>query len=151
MSVPHELVRILLAEDNLDDITITKKALEEAGLVNQLFVVRDGEEALDFLHHRKQYQDPSSSPRPGLILLDLNMPKVNGLEVLARIKADPDLKIIPVIILTSSRREEDVVSGYGKGCNSFLQKPVEFEEFVKLVREIGLYWGVLNIPPPQHA
>ena len=139
------LIWILLVEDNPDDIMITKKAFKEAKILNQVQVVRDGEEAVDYLFHRGQYQDPKSSPTPGLILLDINMPKMNGLEVLAKIKQDAGLKRIPVVMLTSSKREEDVLKGYDNGCNSFLQKPVEFESFVQLVKEIGLYWALLNV------
>lgn len=143
------LIRVLLAEDNLDDVMITKKAFKEAGIINRLFVVRDGEEALDFLHQRGSHQNASESPRPGLILLDINMPKVNGLEVLKHIKNDSLLRTIPVVMLTSSKRDEDVVRGYDSGCNSFLQKPVEFEKFVDMVKQMGLYWGLLNVQAPS--
>ena len=144
-----ELVKILLIEDNLDDVMITKKALKEAKVVTEFYVVRDGQEALDFLQHKGQFQDPATSPKPGLILLDINLPKVNGLEVLAQIKQDPNLKRVPVIMLTVSKRDEDVTKGYDNGCNSFLQKPVEFDQFVQLVKEIGLYWGLLNVGSPN--
>ena len=146
-----ELTRILLAEDNTDDIVITQKALKQAKIINQLYIVRDGQEALDFLHHRAQYHDPSTAPKPGLILLDINMPKVNGLAVLADIKKDPELKRIPVVMLTVSKREEDILKGYENGCNSFLQKPVEFDHFVELVKQVGLYWGLLNVTIPATA
>ncbi len=142
------LITILLVEDNVDDITITKKALKEARILNDVYVVRDGQEAIDFLYHTGSYQDPATSPKPGLILLDINMPKMNGLEVLGRIKQNPDLKMIPVVMLTVSKREEDICKGYDNGCNSFLQKPVEFDRFVELVKEVGLYWGILNVRPP---
>jgi CheY-like chemotaxis protein len=155
MNVPTgkrgELVRILLAEDSLDDIMIMQKALKGAAIINQLYVVRDGQEALDFLQHQGAYQDASVSPRPGLILLDINMPKVTGIEVLKHIKQDPELKRIPVVMLTVSKRDEDVLSSYDNGCNSFLQKPVEFDRFVELVKQIGLYWGLLNIDAPDGA
>ena len=147
MGESNKLVKILLVEDNLDDIVIAQKAFKEAKLVNPLFVVRDGEEALEFLHQRGRYQNGASSPRPNLILLDINIPKVNGLEVLAHVKHDSELRRIPVIMLTSSRRDQDVVAGYTNGCNSFLQKPVEFERFVELVKQVGLYWGLLNVSP----
>ena len=143
------LVRILLVEDNVDDIMITQKALLEAKLANPLDVVRDGQEAIEYLSHQGQYQDSAVSPRPGLILLDINIPKMSGLEVLAYIKKQPDLKGIPVVMLTSSTRDRDVASSYEYGCNSFLQKPVEFERFVELVKQIGLYWGLLNVESPQ--
>lgn len=145
----QELVTILLVEDNLDDVLITQKALEEARMVNTVHVARDGEEALNFLFHAGQYQDPSTSPRPGLILLDINMPRLNGVEVLARIKADPELRHIPVVMLTMSKRDEDIIKSYHNGCNSFLQKPVEFDEFVELVKQVGLYWGLLNVRSPN--
>lgn len=148
MSGEARLMHILLAEDNLDDITITKRALEQAKVLNRLHVVRDGEEALEFLRHTGRYQDPVSSPQPGLILLDINMPKMNGLDVLKQIKSDPAIRHIPVVMLTSSRRDEDVVRGYDTGCNSFLQKPVEFESFVEMVKQLGLYWGLLNVHVP---
>ena len=144
---PQDVTKILLVEDNPDDITITKKAMKEAKVANELFVVRDGQEALDFLQHRGAYQDPAASPKPGLILLDINLPKVNGLDVVGQIKRDPDLKRIPVIMLTVSKRDEDIVKSYENGCNSFLQKPVEFDKFVQLIKEIGLYWAVLNVGP----
>lgn len=143
------LIRILLVEDNVDDIMITKKALLEAKMVNQLDVVCDGHEAIEYLAHQGRYQDPTVSPRPGLILLDINMPKMSGLDVLAYIKQQPDLKNIPVVMLTSSTREQDVVKGYDAGCNSFLQKPVEFERFVELIKQVGLYWGFMNVNASQ--
>ncbi len=149
MAEGEKVVRILLVEDNPDDVRITQRALKEAKVINQLWVVGDGQEALDFLEHKGQYQDKSTSPKPGLILLDINLPKVNGLEVLKKIKESPDLKKIPTVMLTVSRRDEDVVKGYNSGCNSFIQKPVEFEKFVEVVKQIELYWGLLNIPSPN--
>ena len=149
MASPEELVTILLVEDNLDDITITKKALQEAKVVNKLYVVRDGQEALDFLYHQGQYQDPVTFPKPGLILLDINLPKINGIDVLTRVKGDPSLRRIPVVMLTVSKRDEDLVKSYNMGCNSFLQKPVEFDRFVELVKQFSLYWGLLNVAPPN--
>ena len=143
----RELVKILLVEDDKDNIIITQKALKEAKIINQLFIVRDGQEALDFLQRGGVYQDPLTSPKPGLILLDINLPKLNGLEVLACIKTDPNLKRIPVIMLTVSKRDEDVIKSYDIGANSFLQKPVEFDEFVQLVKEVAVYWTLLNVTP----
>ncbi|MCM8812664.1 MAG: response regulator [Candidatus Omnitrophica bacterium] len=143
------LIDILLVEDNLDDIQITKRALKQANIINNLFVVRDGQEALDFLHHQGQYTDPAAVRRPGLILMDINMPKVSGIEVLKKIKENPALRTIPIIMLTVSKREEDIVCSYATGCNSFIQKPVDFDKFVEVVRQIGLYWGVINIPCPD--
>jgi len=145
----RKFIKILLIEDNPDDILITKRAFKEARLVNKMWVVRDGQEALDFLYHKGKYQDFTTSPKPGLILLDINLPKVNGLDVLKKIKEDSNLKRIPTVMLTVSRKDEDLVRGYNQGCNSFIQKPVEFEKFVEIVRQIGLYWGLLNTPPPN--
>lgn len=151
MGEEAKLTRILLVEDNLDDIMITQKALKEARIVNKLWIVRDGQEALDFLQHKGQYQDSSNSPKPGLIILDINLPKINGLGVLNTIKQDQNLKRIPIVILTVSGRDEDVLKGYNYGCNSFIQKPVEFEKFVEAVKLIGLYWGLLNVDPPNNG
>ena len=149
MTESHRMIKILFVEDNSDDIEITQKALKEAKVINKLWIVRDGQEALDFLYHKGDYQDPSVSPKPGLILLDINLPKVSGLEVLKIIKNDPDLKRIPVVVLTVSKRDEDVARSYNDGCNSFIQKPVNFENFVEVVRQISLYWGLLNISSPN--
>ncbi|MFH1288759.1 MAG: response regulator [bacterium] len=139
-------INILLVEDNPDDIEITKRAFKEAKLLNKLYIVRDGQEAVDFLFHQGVYNDPLNAPKPGLVLLDINMPKMNGTEVLKRIKEDNVLKTIPVVMLTVSKRDEDIVRSYNYGCNSFIQKPVEFDKFVELIKEIGLYWGIHNIP-----
>jgi len=141
------LVKILLVEDNPDHVMITKKALKEAKVINEVYTVSDGQEAIDFLHHQGQYQDPTTSPRPGLILLDINMPGLSGIEVLKKVKVDAELKRIPVVMLTVSKRDEDLVKSYDSGCNSFIQKPVEFDRFVEIVKEIGLYWGLLNVVP----
>lgn len=149
MVAERQVVKILLVEDSKDDIVITKRALREAKVVNDLYVVRDGQEALDFLKRHGTYQEPATSPKPDLILLDINLPKVNGLDVLTRIKQDHLLRRIPVIMLTSSKRDEDVLRSYDSYCNSFLQKPVQFGAFVQLVRELGLYWVVMNVSPPQ--
>jgi len=151
MKEVQKIVKILLVEDNPDDIAITKRALKEAKVINKLWIVRDGQEAVDFLQHRGQYQDKSISPKPGLILLDINLPKIDGLEVLKRIKESPDLKRIPTVMLTVSRRDEDILRGYNHGCNSFIQKPVEFEKFVEVVKEISLYWGLLNVNSPNNS
>jgi len=145
-----KIVRILLVEDNPDDIQITQRALKEAKVINRLWIVRDGQEALDFLYHRGNFQDVAKSPKPGLILLDINLPKVNGLDVLKKIKEDSNLKRIPTVVLTVSRRDEDIVRSYNYGCNSFIQKPVEFEKFVEAVKIIGLYWGLLNVDSPNN-
>jgi CheY-like chemotaxis protein len=150
MPEDYRLIKILLVEDNPDDILIIQRALKEARVVNQLWVTRDGQEALDFLQHKGQFQDISTSPKPGLILLDINLPKINGLDVLKEIKEDAEFKRIPTVILTVSRRDEDIAKGYNHGCNSFIQKPVEFEKFVEVVKQIGLYWGLLNVASPNN-
>jgi two-component system response regulator len=149
MGEEQNIIKILLVEDNPDDIAICKRALKEAKVINKLWIARDGQEALDFLTRQDQYKDPESSPMPGLILLDLNLPKVKGLDVLKKIKEDPELKKIPVVILTVSKRDEDIVKGYTRGCNSFIQKPVDFDKFVQVVKEISLYWGLFNIESPN--
>jgi len=118
-------------------------------VVNQLWVVRDGQEALYFLQNKGKYENNETAPQPGLILLDINLPKVNGLNVLKKVKEDPGLKRIPVVVLTVSKRDEDIIRGYDNGCNSFIQKPVEFDRFVEVAKQIGLYWGVLNIDSPN--
>ena len=150
MSEKTKITKILLVEDNPDDIQITERALKEAKIINKLRIVRDGQEALDYLQHKGQYEDKTMSPKPGLILLDINLPKVNGLDVLKVIKEDDSLKRIPTVVLTVSRRDDDIIRGYNYGCNSFIQKPVEFDRFVEAVKLIGLYWGVLNIEPPNN-
>jgi CheY-like chemotaxis protein len=142
-------VTILLVEDNLQDIEITKRAFAKGRVHNDLMVVRDGEEALDYLCRRGKFQDPASSPRPGMILLDLNLPKLGGLEVLQRIKRDESLKSIPVIVLTVSQREQDIVRSYDLGVNTYIQKPVEFENFMRVVNTVHDYWILIaTLPPP---
>ncbi|MBU1086117.1 MAG: response regulator [Candidatus Omnitrophica bacterium] len=149
MESDEQVVDILIAEDTLDDIVITKRAFKNARLANRLFVVRDGQEAIDFLTHQGEYTDKDKYPRPGLILLDINMPRLNGIEVLKKIKETDELKKIPVIMLTVSRRDEDIVKSYDYGCNSFLQKPVDYDNFADLVAQIGFYWGLLNVNIPK--
>lgn len=136
--------RILLVEDNPDDEALTLRAFKRSSVVNDLDVVRDGQEALDYLFGDGEPEGPV----PALILLDLKLPKVDGLEVLKRIRADDHTKLIPVVILTSSREETDLIAGYGSGANSYVRKPVDFEEFSESVRQLGLYWLVINEPPP---
>lgn len=143
------IIKILLVEDNADDIEITEKALKEAKIINKLWVVRDGQEAIDFLHHKGAYQNLEASNRPGLILLDLNLPKKSGIEVLNSIKSDPLLKRIPVVMLTSSKRDEDILKSYNDGCNSFIQKPVNFDNFIDIIKQISLYWGLINVSSPS--
>ena|SRR5579884_3364238 len=141
-------VKILLVEDNLQDIEITRRAFSKGRVKNELIVVRDGQEALDYLYHRGKYSDPAASPRPGMILLDLNLPKVGGMEVLQQIKKDDALKSIPVIVLTASPREEDVVRTYNLGVNTYIQKPVEFDNFMRVVHAVQEYWIVIASLPP---
>ncbi|WP_346293036.1 response regulator [Sphaerothrix gracilis] len=133
-------VPILMAEDDEDDRLLTQEALVESRLANPLYFVNDGEELLDYLHHRGAYQDPALSPRPGLILLDLNMPKKDGREALLEIKADSHLRHIPIIVMTTSQQEEDIVRSYSLGVNSFIVKPVTFEQLVEVIKCIGRYW-----------
>lgn len=142
-------VKILLVEDNVQDIEITQRAFAKGRMRNELAVVRDGEEAIDYLYHRGKYQDPATSPRPGMILLDLNLPKVGGLEVLKQIKKDDQLKQIPVIVLTVSQREEDVVRSYDLGVNTYIQKPVEFDNFMRVVNAVHEYWILIATLPPS--
>jgi two-component system, response regulator len=138
---------ILLVEDNQDDVDLALHALQRGKLANRIFVVRDGEEALDFLFCRAGYEGRSFDHPPKLVLLDLKLPKVNGTEVLKLIKSDPRTRNIPVVIMTSSKEERDLVSSYNLGANSFIQKPVDFDQFRETVKTIGLYWLVINQPP----
>jgi len=139
-------IEILLVEDNPDDVELTLHSLRKENLANNIHVARDGEEALDFLFCNGIHADRSFE-RPRLILLDLKLPKVDGMEVLKRVKADARTKAIPVVILTSSKEERDLVTGYGLGANSYIQKPVDFDQFRDTVKNVGLYWLVINQPP----
>jgi two-component system response regulator len=130
---------ILLVEDTEDDIELTRRALKKNRLTNPLIVARDGQEALDYLL--------GDGELPAIILLDLQLPKISGLDVLRRLKAEPRTRLIPIIILTSSREERDVVEGYSSGANSYIRKPVDFSQFTEAVRQLGLYWLILNEPP----
>ena len=143
-----ELKPILLVEDNPKDLELTLAALEQSQLANEVVVVRDGEEALDFLNRRGVHASRNTSD-PAVVLLDLKLPKVDGLEVLRRLRAQQRTRLIPVVILTSSREERDLVEGYTNGANSYIRKPVDFEQFSEAVRQLGLYWLVLNEPPPH--
>lgn len=140
-------VNILLVEDNEDHAELTLRALRNNNLINEVYVVKDGEEALDFAYHRGKYADVKEFPLPGLILLDISLPKVSGLEVLETLKKDPQLKVIPIIMLTTSEREEEIARSYAGGANSYVTKPVNFEEFVKKIKEIKLYWTITNSLP----
>ncbi len=140
---------ILLVEDNPDDVELTLRALKQYHVKNQINVVRDGAEALDYLFATGAYAGRDTSDMPAVVILDLKLPKVDGLEVLQRMRADERTKLVPVVILTSSKEEKDMVNGYKLGANSYVQKPVDFTEFVEAARQLGLYWLVVNEPPPQ--
>ena len=142
--------RILLVEDDPNDVELTISALTDSRLANEVVVARDGEEALDYLFRRGIYVSREEA-NPAVMLLDLKLPKVDGLEVLERVKADPHLKAIPVVVLTSSREEQDLVRSYNSGTNAYVVKPVDFHEFVEAVRELGLFWALVNHPPPGSA
>lgn len=142
---------ILLVEDNPADVELTLHSLRRENLVNHIEVVRDGEEALDFLFCRGRYKSRSFDRPPRMILLDLKLPKIDGLEVLQQIKTDARTKAIPVVILTSSKEESDLVQGYRYGVNSYIQKPLDFNQFRETVRQLGLYWLLVNQPPPGAA
>lgn len=144
-------IEILLVEDNPDDVELAVHALRREQLVNDITVARDGEEALDFIFCRGPYANRSFHSPPRLILLDLKLPKVDGLEVLRAIKSDSRSKAIPVVILTSSREERDLVESYKLGVNAYVQKPVNFEQFRSVVKELGLFWLVINQPPPSQT
>lgn len=140
-------VLILLAEDDPDDRVLLRDALTEGRLVNDLRCVEDGEELMDYLHHRGRYAGKSAAPRPGLILLDLNMPRKDGREALKEIKADPGLRQIPVVVLTTSQAEEDIFRSYDLGANSFVTKPLTFKSLVDLMRTLGRYWlEIVELP-----
>ena len=142
-----DLKRILLVEDNVNDVELTFAALEENHLANEVVVVRDGAEALDYLYRRGIYKMRAMG-HPVVVLLDLKLPKVDGLEVLKTVKSDENLKTIPIVMLTSSREEVDVVASYRLGVNAYVVKPVDFGDFVSAIKELGLFWAVINEPPP---
>jgi DNA-binding response OmpR family regulator len=142
-----EPVEILLVEDDPDDVELTLHAFREHRLTNRLHVARDGEEALDWLFARGPYEGRETEPHPKLILLDLKLPKVDGLQVLREVRADASSRTIPVVILTSSREERDIVESYNLGVNSYIVKPVDFDQFIEAARTLGLYWLLLNEPP----
>ena len=144
------LGRILMVEDDPKDVELTLTALEEYNLANEVVVARDGEEALDYLYCRGNYTTRSND-NPAVMLLDLKLQKVHGLEVLEQIKSDEKLKMIPVVVLTSSREEIDMVASYKLGVNAYVVKPVDFHEFVNAIKELGIFWAVINEPPPGSA
>ena len=139
-----------MVEDDPKDVELTLTALEEYNLANEVIVTRDGEQALDYLYCRGEYQTRSRD-NPAVMLLDLKLPKVDGLEVLKQIKSDETLRMIPVVVLTSSREEKDMVASYKLGVNAYVVKPVDFHEFVNAIKELGVFWAVINQPPPGSA
>lgn len=141
------LGRILLVEDDPKDVELTLTALEEYNLANEVVVARDGAEALDYLYCRGQFSSRSSE-NPAVLLLDLKLPKVDGLEVLQQLKSDEKLRLIPVVVLTSSNQEKDMIASYRLGVNAYVVKPVDFHEFVNAIKELGVFWAVINEPPP---
>jgi CheY-like chemotaxis protein len=147
---PNE-VDILLVDDSQDDVDLTLHALRSENLANRVFVARDGEEALAFLFCSGPHIQRSFDHPPKLVLLDLKLPKVDGMQVLKQVKGDARTRTIPVVLMTSSREERDMVSGYDLGVNSYLQKPVDFDEFRKMVKVLGLYWLVINQPPVSNG
>jgi two-component system, response regulator len=147
MITPADPVEILLVEDNPNDVELALHALRKNNLTNRVEVVRDGEEAIDFIFGKGANSNGRRHERPKLILLDLKLPKVDGLEVLERLKSDPESRSIPVVVLTSSREESDIVKSYELGVNSYIVKPVDFEQFTEAVRQLGLYWVLLNQQP----
>ena len=152
MSAQPQPIVILLADDDPDDCLLAKEALAESHLLNNVFVVGDGEELLEFLRHEGKYADSAAAPRPGLILLDLNMPRKDGREALREIKSDPSLRRIPVVVLTTSKAEEDIYRTYDLGVNSFISKPVSFEGLVEVMRGLGRYWfEIVELPNGRGA
>ena len=145
----EEIVEILLVEDNPDDEEFTLRALKSYNITNRIRVGRDGAEALDYIFADGKYSGRDTNQHPKLILLDLKLPKVDGLSVLRRVKADPKTKQIPVVVLTSTNQESDMVESYKLGVNSYIIKPVDFKQFTESVRQIGMYWLLLNEPPAQ--
>jgi CheY-like chemotaxis protein len=143
----NKLGRILMVEDDPKDVELTLTALEEYNLANEVIVTGDGEQALDYLYCRGEYKTRSGG-NPAVMLLDLKLPKVDGLEVLKQIKSDGELRMIPVVVLTSSKEEKDMVASYKLGVNAYVVKPVDFHEFVNAIKELGVFWAVINEPPP---
>ena len=142
---------ILLVEDNADDVELTRMAFDKSHIVNEIVVVRDGQEALEYLFVTGAYAGRDPASMPSMILLDLNLPKLNGLDVLRRIRADERTRRLPVVILTTSSEEKDIIGGYDLGANSYVRKPVDFAEFADAARQLGLYWLLLNEPAPVRA
>jgi len=151
MSESRRLVIILYAEDDPEDRMLVEDAMEESRLANELHFVEDGEELMDYLHRRGKHTELSNKPLPGLILLDLNMPKKDGREALEEIKADPNLRRIPIVVLTTSKAEEDILSSYDLGVSGFVIKPVTFESLVSILKTVTKYWFEIVEPPPQRT
>jgi DNA-binding response OmpR family regulator len=147
METMNKLGRILLVEDDPKDVELTLTALEEYNLANEVIVARDGEEALEYLYSRGKFKTRSSG-NPAVMLLDLKLPKVDGLEVLKQIKSEEKLRMMPVVVLTSSKEEKDMVASYKLGVSAYVVKPVDFHEFVNAIKELGVFWAVINEPPP---
>lgn len=145
-----EVKRILLAEDNANDVELTLAALSEHNLANEVVVTHDGAEALDYLYRRGQFK-LRKNENPAVVLLDIKMPKMDGIEVLRQIKSDKNLCNIPVVMLTSSKEEKDLVESYRLGVNAYVVKPVDFQQFIEAVRNLGLFWAVINEPPPMET
>jgi CheY-like chemotaxis protein len=142
---------VLMAEDDEHDIVATRRAWEKHRIANPLYIVQDGEECLDFLHRRGKHREPDTAPRPGILLLDIKMPKVDGLTVLKRVREDREFRHLPVIILTTSKAEEDRFKSYDLGANAYIVKPVGFENFSKAVRTISLFWQLVELPGEHHG
>lgn len=140
---------ILLVEDNPDDEALTLRALKKNNILNEVIVAHDGAEAIDYLFATGHYAGRNPAEQPQLVLLDLKLPKIDGLEVLSRIRADHRTRLQPVVILTTSNEERDIIAGYELGANSYIRKPVDFESFIEAVRQLGLYWLVMNVSPPR--
>lgn len=138
---------ILLVEDNPDDEILTLRAMKKNNVINKVIIAHDGVEALDYLYKRKDYADRDDNDIPQLILMDVNMPRMNGLEALKEIRSNPKTKLLPVVMLTSSREEQDMIESYELGANSYIKKPVDFDQFVEAVKQLGVYWMVLNELP----
>ena len=147
METMNKLGRILLVEDDPKDVELTLTALEEYNLANEVIVARDGEEALEYLYSRGKFNTRSSG-NPAVMLLDLKLPKVDGLEVLKQVKSEEKLRMIPIVVLTSSKEEKDMVASYKLGVSAYVVKPVDFHEFVNAIKELGIFWAVINEPPP---
>ncbi len=148
MSITAKIKKILLVEDNENDIELTLNALQDCRLSNEVEPVRDGAEALDYMYYRNKYKDREEGT-PCVILLDLKMPRVDGIEVLRTLKNDANLRHVPIVMLTSSREERDLVLSYDLGVNAFVVKPVDFSQFVQAIRNLGMFWAIINEPPPQ--